>query len=340
MLHIDPIWLLFTIIPAAILLGFLLAHMLTRSKLDSFQDALDCANKEYDKLFEQHHNLDRYNQSIENDKLRLVSKNDDLITENHRMTAYVEELHCQIKDLHAVNQNQFETYQRIIRQNEDLLTEKAGLESQLQQFDHIGSSASMPHYYQPERNADREEERFGLRIPQASTSDRDDLQRINGLEEFVERKLNKLGIYTFEQISKFDEELIETISNAIDFFPDQILQDDWVGQAFNLYQIKLSNPSEFRKKGEPREAKNKIDDLKVVIGIDEKIENLLHCNGIHNCLQLAQTKVERLQQLIAEAEEPLDPPYIPTWPKQATLAAAGKWVHLKKLQEILQKGKS
>ncbi|MEM9821867.1 MAG: hypothetical protein AAF985_12380 [Bacteroidota bacterium] len=75
---------------------------------------------------------------------------------------------------------------------------------------------------------------LGSRIKLASEEEKDDLQTINGIGPFIEDKLNDIGLYTFEQISQLDEELIETITNAIEFFPGRILRDDWVGQAKSI----------------------------------------------------------------------------------------------------------
>ena len=75
---------------------------------------------------------------------------------------------------------------------------------------------------------------MGSRIKAASAKHKDNLQMIKGVGPFIEGKLNKLGLFTFEQISQLDEELIEKLTDAIQFFPGRILRDDWVGQAKSL----------------------------------------------------------------------------------------------------------
>jgi len=75
---------------------------------------------------------------------------------------------------------------------------------------------------------------LGNRIEKVAPGDRDDLKQINGIGPFIEEKLNEIGIYTFRQISQFDESLIELVTDAIQFFPGRILRDDWVGQAKKL----------------------------------------------------------------------------------------------------------
>ncbi len=72
---------------------------------------------------------------------------------------------------------------------------------------------------------------FGTRIKMVNEEDKDDLQNINGIGPFIEEKLNDIGIYTFEQISQLDAELIQVVTDAIEFFPGRIQRDDWVGQA-------------------------------------------------------------------------------------------------------------
>jgi predicted flap endonuclease-1-like 5' DNA nuclease len=69
---------------------------------------------------------------------------------------------------------------------------------------------------------------------QASFEDREDLTQINGIGPYIEQKLNEIGIYTYEQISRLQVEDIRTITELIDFFPGRIERDNWVGQAKSL----------------------------------------------------------------------------------------------------------
>jgi len=65
----------------------------------------------------------------------------------------------------------------------------------------------------------------------ASESNKDDLKKISGVGPFIEKKLNTIGIYTFDQISKFSDGDIKNVTDLIEFFPGRILRDDWRGQA-------------------------------------------------------------------------------------------------------------
>ena len=69
-----------------------------------------------------------------------------------------------------------------------------------------------------------------LSVAEANESDKDDLKRISGVGPFIEKKLNAIGIYTFEQIASFNSDDIQKVTDAIQFFPGRIQRDDWVSQ--------------------------------------------------------------------------------------------------------------
>jgi predicted flap endonuclease-1-like 5' DNA nuclease len=68
-------------------------------------------------------------------------------------------------------------------------------------------------------------------VKEAPSHQTDDLKQISGVGPFIEEKLNRLGIYTFEQIASLTAEQAEKINEAIEFFPGRIQRDDWVSQA-------------------------------------------------------------------------------------------------------------
>ncbi len=67
----------------------------------------------------------------------------------------------------------------------------------------------------------------------------DDLKSIFGIGPIIEEKLNRLGIYTFKQISELTETSSKPIAKAIKFFPGRIKRDKWVEQASRLYHKTL-----------------------------------------------------------------------------------------------------
>ncbi|MBX2826861.1 MAG: hypothetical protein KTR22_01780 [Flavobacteriaceae bacterium] len=68
----------------------------------------------------------------------------------------------------------------------------------------------------------------------ADAQNSQDLTQINGIGPYIEQKLNEIGIYNYEQISRFKDDDIRILTELIDFFPGRIERDDWVGQAESL----------------------------------------------------------------------------------------------------------
>lgn len=81
------------------------------------------------------------------------------------------------------------------------------------------------------------------------------------------------------------------------------------------------------------------DDLTKVEGIGKKIEVLLNKSGISSYKQLSKSTVKKLKQILEEAGSKFSMHNPGTWPKQAKLAADGKWDELDALQKELNGGK-
>lgn len=60
---------------------------------------------------------------------------------------------------------------------------------------------------------------------------RDDLQRLQGVDPVLERSLNRLGIYHFHQIARFESSDVEWLIEHIDGVPEQTVRDSWVPEA-------------------------------------------------------------------------------------------------------------
>ena len=60
------------------------------------------------------------------------------------------------------------------------------------------------------------------------------MTKIDGIDKFVERKLNALEIISFEQISRMDARNMEIINNAIEFPPGRIEKQGWIDKATEL----------------------------------------------------------------------------------------------------------
>ncbi|RZN83619.1 MAG: 50S ribosomal protein L21 [Winogradskyella sp.] len=91
------------------------------------------------------------------------------------------------------------------------------------------------------------------------------------------------------------------------------------------------------KKAAAKKATGKADDLKKIEGIGPKIASTLVEAGVATFADLAKTKPAKISEIIAgvRGNHVTD-----TWPKQAKLAADGKWDELKKWQDELDGGKA
>ncbi|MCD2258419.1 50S ribosomal protein L21 [Psychroserpens luteolus] len=106
-------------------------------------------------------------------------------------------------------------------------------------------------------------------------------------------------------------------------------------------EAKAAAPKTEAKKAAPKaaakKATGKADDLKKIEGIGPKIASTLVEGGIVTFADLAKAKPAQISEIIAgvRGNHVTD-----TWPKQAKLAADGKWDELKKLQDELDGGKA
>ncbi|MBS9781987.1 MAG: DUF4332 domain-containing protein [Gammaproteobacteria bacterium] len=84
--------------------------------------------------------------------------------------------------------------------------------------------------------------------------------------------------------------------------------------------------------------KIKQDDLTVVEGIGPKIAELFNEAGIKTWAELAETSVERRQEILTAAGTRFAVHNPDTWARQAQLAADGKWQELLDWQDELDGG--
>lgn len=174
------------------------------------------------------------------------------------------------------------------------------------------------------------------KLPKVAEGQQDDLTLIRGIGPFIERKLNELGIFTYEQVAALDDELIERLTLAIEFFPGRIKRDDWVGQAQRLSTIKKENPGALSAEAL---FPDNPEDLTIIEGIGPKIAELLKEHGIRTWEDLAAAPVERLRHILEQAGGIFKQHDPTTWPMQAQLAVKRDWSKLKEYQDYLVGGK-
>ena len=87
-----------------------------------------------------------------------------------------------------------------------------------------------------------------------------------------------------------------------------------------------------------KKATTKADDLKKIEGAGPKAAEALVNAGLDTFAKVADAKAEDLSNILSEASSRLSHIVTVTWPKQARLAADGKWDELKELQDRLDGG--
>jgi molybdopterin-containing oxidoreductase family membrane subunit len=65
----------------------------------------------------------------------------------------------------------------------------------------------------------------------AGTQDPDDLKKVKGIGPLMEKTLNKLGIFSFLQVSKMTQKEYDLLDSLTGAFPGRAQRDDWAGQA-------------------------------------------------------------------------------------------------------------
>ena len=94
------------------------------------------------------------------------------------------------------------------------------------------------------------------------------------------------------------------------------------------------------KKEAPKTAtsKAKKDDLKKIEGLGPKASEALAKAGVDTFAKLSKKTAEEIKEILTEESTTLSHLVTTTWPKQAELAAAGKWEELKAWQDELDGG--
>ncbi len=81
------------------------------------------------------------------------------------------------------------------------------------------------------------------------------------------------------------------------------------------------------------------DDLTKIEGIGPKVQGLLNAAGITTFAELASRTPEELDQIMDAAGSIYKAMDETSWPRQAALAAEGKWEELQRLQDELVGGR-
>ena len=197
-------------------------------------------------------------------------------------------------------------------------------------------------------------------LPYAGIFESDNLQIIEGVGPKIEGLLKDAGFGTWAALGAAkSEDLKKVLDDAgpryrmhnPQTWSDQARlasEDKW--EELVKYQKFLdagrestgnfNNPSKVEKLGmKILGFSNDPEDLKIVEGIGPKIEQLLKNAKINTWAELSKTAVDTIQDILDKAGDSFRLADPGTWPKQAELAAAGKWSELSEYQDYLDGGK-
>ncbi len=216
----------------AFILGFILAWILKRSKT-----VVDNKNAENDES--RFNALKLESERIERERILLDSSNKklqkDLDICKQSLQAPVETAGIDESEFnHLQKENErIEKERSLLSDNNVKLQEELTACKESLKTPEIKVVRNEPQVSE-ERSASDEENAKKLGFKTVTADRKDDLTKIKGVGPFIEKKLNGLGIYTFEQISEFTPDTVEKVTEAIEFFPGRIQRDNWVNQANDL----------------------------------------------------------------------------------------------------------
>lgn len=87
----------------------------------------------------------------------------------------------------------------------------------------------------------------------------------------------------------------------------------------------------------PAEIEQREDELEIIEGIGPKIAGILREHGVRTFRELANTSIDRLNEILRDGGIRINPP--DTWPEQARLAANEDWDGLEDLKKRLHAGR-
>lgn len=160
----------------------------------------------------------------------------------------------------------------------------------------------------------------------------DDLTQIEGIGEFIAKKLNSIGVFTYADIAAWAPDQLDAITAQLGYLPGRIAKDRWVEQAQQLVADAPPVAAEYN-------LTTSADDLQRIEGIGPKIEGLLHAAGIYTWEALSNTEPSHIKSILDAAGDQYRIHDPSTWPLQARLAAAGDWDELDAYQAELKGGR-
>ncbi len=218
----------------------------SRSESESINDMLDSAQVQLLQLGVHERNIDK-----------LDKENDELRSNETRMKQEIESLQHRVKELEELKIHNKE----LVRGLESLENSRRKSETDAEKFrDRADESEQLSDTLR--LKLDEVQKNFAEieiqqqsaindfkydSVPQVSGDEPpppddqvDDLKKIVGIGKVFEKTLHDLGIYSYKQIADFNVGDVARVNSELDEFRGRMEQDDWIGQAKDLYYQKQS----------------------------------------------------------------------------------------------------
>ena len=160
-----------------------------------------------------------------------------------------------------------------------------------------------------ERVAQRRDSLDWATIGISEDNNPDDLTMINGIDEFTQKKLNALGIFTYRQISNIDSETSVEVNDSLELLPEKIVELAWTQQAITMLELKGVDKSSNKLEEEDAAVADlsvaqikwaqigeagdrKSDDLTLIKGVDAETQKKLKVLGIRTYDQISKMDKE------------------------------------------------
>jgi predicted flap endonuclease-1-like 5' DNA nuclease len=216
----------------ACLLGYAIAWHYRSETIDDQNEKLDEQHTENNSLARA---MDDYKSQVElwREKQLKASqqKSSDLISEKEKLQRHKSELESSLKESRNETREVQSRLQEIEKEIGTIRYRNRQLEFQAKELEESNSKLKE----EIENLATERKEKKSISdhpfVRPVESDEKDDLTKIKGVGPFIEKRLNMIGIYTFQQLAELSPEMIDRMGAAIEFFPHRIIRDNWVGQA-------------------------------------------------------------------------------------------------------------
>ena len=223
---------------SAFLVGFAGSWLLSENIFQSVRGQVGGLLKEKTQLREQLQLVEKENQSTRKQLSEWQQEASQLTQGRNATEPLLREVQTQVYSL----RQELEQYQRrcenLEQETDDMRDAATELRNQLMAERIKAEKLIQKTEEKPEEASGEKKVAPRSRFTPSTWQTKDDLTLISGIGPAIHRRLNDLGIYSFQQLSQLTPEMVVQVAESIKFFPDRIGRDNWIGQAAALMKHK------------------------------------------------------------------------------------------------------